>query len=154
MNYRGNKWYKCDLHLHTTASKCFQDRTVTAEQWVDKAIEQELNCVAVTDHNTGAGIDEIKAAAVGKGLIVFPGVEITCDTSKVHLLIIFDTNKSAADIGDFLIKCDIRREDFGEQDAFTSKSIFEVSQIAHNEGALIIPAHIDEYNGLGPNKCF
>jgi len=38
---------------------------------------------------------------------------------------------------------------FGEQNANTIKSIFEVAKIANEVGALIIPAHIDEYNGLG-----
>jgi PHP family Zn ribbon phosphoesterase len=146
MQYKGNRWFKCDFHLHTTASKCFQDDTVTAEQWVKKAIDAGLDCVAVTDHNTGAGITAIQEAAKDTNLIVFPGVEITCDTSKIHLLVLFDVNKSSQDIEDFLIKCDIARDKFGEQDAYTNKSIFEVIDIAEN--SLVIPAHIDEYNGL------
>ena len=43
ITYKGTRWYKCDLHLHTTASLCFQDREVTPEQWVNRAIEQGLN---------------------------------------------------------------------------------------------------------------
>ena len=87
--------FEPDLHLHTIASKCFQDETVTPEQWVDRAIEQGLNCVAITDHNTGTNVDAIKDAARGKNLTVFPGVEITCDTAKVHLLILFDVTKTS-----------------------------------------------------------
>ena len=146
--FKGTRWYKCDLHLHTTASKCFQDRGVTAEQWVNKAIEQRLDCVAVTDHNTGAGIDDIQKAANGKPLVIFPGVEITCDTSKIHLLVLFDVNKTCKDIEDFLSRCEIPREKFGEQDAYTIKNIFDVVSIANSMRGLVIPAHIDEYNGL------
>jgi ABC-type Mn2+/Zn2+ transport system ATPase subunit len=149
IQYKGTRWFKCDLHLHTTASKCFQDRNVTAEQWVARAIEQRLNCVAVTDHNTGEMIDAIKAAAAGKNLTVFPGVEITCDSSKVHLLVLFNIDKGSVEVGDFLVKCNVEREMFGEQNANTIKSIFEVAQIANEVGAIVIPAHIDEYNGLG-----
>lgn len=149
ITYKGTRWYKCDLHLHTTASLCFQDRTVTPQQWVDRAIEQGLNCVAVTDHNTGASIDEIKAVAVGTGLTVFPGVEITCDASKVHLLILFDVSRSSADVRDFLVRADIRADDFGKQNASTVKSVFDIAELAIKDGALVIPAHIDEYNGLG-----
>lgn len=149
IDYKGARWYKCDLHLHTPASKCFQDQTVTAEQWVERAIEQGLNCIAVTDHNTGEMIDEIKLAAQGKELIVFPGVEITCDTSKVHLLILFDKDKGSVEVGDFLVKSNVEREMFGEQNANTVKSIFEILKIAHEVGAIVIPAHVDEYNGLG-----
>lgn len=147
--YKGTRWFKCDFHLHTTASECFEDKTVTAEQWVDRAIEQGLDCVAVTDHNTGSGIDEIKAIADEKGLVVFPGVEITCDTSKIHLLVLFDMDKTSADIRDFLVRADIRAEDFGTQDAISSKSIREIADLANEDGGIVIPAHIDdEYNGL------
>lgn len=149
LEYKGTRWFKCDLHLHTTASACFQDRAVTAEQWVTRAIAQGLNCVAVTDHNTGTSIDEIKAAALSTELVVFPGVEITCDTSKIHLLILFDTSKSSADIRDFLVRADIKADDFGKQDAYTSKSVFDIVELATTDGALVIPAHVDEYNGLG-----
>jgi ABC-type Mn2+/Zn2+ transport system ATPase subunit/Fe-S cluster assembly ATPase SufC len=147
--YKGSRWYKCDLHLHTAASKCFQDQEVTAEQWVDRAIEQGLNSVAVTDHNTGAGIDAIKAAAEGKNLTVFPGVEITCDPSKVHLLILFDVTKTSADIRDFLVRAGIKADDFSKQDAATIESIFAIADLATKDGGIVIPAHIDEYNGLG-----
>lgn len=148
-NYKGNRWFKCDLHLHTPASKCFRDKNVTPKQWVDRAIEVGLDCVAVTDHNTGLSIDEIKTAAEGTELTVFPGVEITCDTSKIHLLILFDVSKSTSDIEDFLIKADIKRKNFGEEEGTTIKNIFDIAELANKDGALVIPAHIDEYSGLG-----
>ena len=77
ISFKGTRWFKCDLHLHSPASKCFEDKTVTPEQWVEKAIEKGLQCVAVTDHNSGEWIDKIKLAAQDKDLFVFPGVEIT-----------------------------------------------------------------------------
>lgn len=147
-DFNGARWYKCDLHLHTTASRCFQDREVTAQQWVDRAIEQGLDCVAVTDHNSANGITEIQEVAKGTNLTIFPGVEITCDTSKVHLLVLFDPSKQANDIRDFLIRCDIDEENFGNQDAKTNKSIIEIADMALKYGAIVIPAHIDEFNGL------
>jgi hypothetical protein len=149
IEYKGTRWYKCDLHLHTTASKCFEDKNVKPEQWVDRAIEQGLNCVAITDHNTGTSIDAIKEAAKDKNLTVFPGVEITCDSAKVHLLILFDVTKTSADIRDFLVRADIKADDFGKQTASTVKSIFDIATLANKDGAIVIPAHIDEYNGLG-----
>lgn len=116
MKYNGTRWHKCDFHLHTTASDCFEDKSVTAEAFVERVIEQGLNCIAITDHNTGAGIKAIQDAALGKDLTIFPGVEITCDTSKVHLLILFDVNKTSTDVEDFLLACDIKRENFGKKD--------------------------------------
>ena len=93
IKYNGTRWHKCDFHLHTIASDCFEDKSVNADAWVARAIEQGLNCVAITDHNTGSGINAIQDAAKDTELTVFPGVEITCDTSKVHLLILFDVRK-------------------------------------------------------------
>ncbi|MDQ3192758.1 MAG: PHP domain-containing protein [Bacteroidota bacterium] len=149
INYKGTRWFKCDLHLHTVASLCFQDRNISSKEWVERAILQGLDCVAVTDHNTSKNIDDIKSAAEGTTLTVFPGVEITCDASKVHLLVLFDVSKTSSDIRDFLVRADVRAEDFGKQNASTVKSIFEIAELASKDGALVIPAHIDEYNGLG-----
>ncbi|MCD9523740.1 hypothetical protein GLP14_13030 [Photobacterium carnosum] len=150
MSYLGIQWYKCDFHLHTTASACFADKVISAEQWVDKAVEAGLDCVAVTDHNTGMMIDQIKEEAEKKGLVVFPGVELTCDTSKIHLLIIFDTSYTSANIDDFLISCGIKRNLFGTSDAYTIKSIFDIIEKVKEETIqpIIIPAHIDEFNGI------
>lgn len=149
ISFKGSRWFKCDLHLHTTASNCFQDRTVTPAQWVQRALDQGLDCVAVTDHNTGNMIDEIKRAAESTQLTVFPGVEITCDTSKVHLLVIFDTTKTTSEVNDFLILCGISREMFADQLASTTQTIFDIAALANEHGAIVIPAHIDEFNGLG-----
>ena len=149
IDYKGGRWLKCDFHLHTPASLCFKEREVTAEQWVDRCLEQKLDCVAVTDHNTGEWIDKIKSVSEQKGLIVFPGVEITCDTAKVHLLILFDRDKNTTYVEDFLIECGITRPEFAQTTACSQKTCLEIADIAAKHGAVVIPAHIDEFNGLG-----
>ncbi|WP_318617635.1 TrlF family AAA-like ATPase [Sporosarcina sp. YIM B06819] len=148
MNFRGNRWYKCDLHLHTPESKCFPDKRVSAEDWVQACLDKGLEVVAVTDHNSGNYIDEIIEAAKGTKLTVFPGVEITCDTSKVHLLILFDKDKRSRDINGFLNYCGITEDKFAEQDATAEGNIYEVAEKANSRGAIVIPAHIDEYSGI------
>lgn len=149
IQYKGARWFKCDLHLHTPASKCFLNQQVTADEWVQACIDSGLHCVAVTDHNTGEWIDKIKTAASGKPLTVLPGVEITCDTSKIHILVIFDSTKTTENISDFLIECGITRDKFAKSDAHSAKTVSEIASIADSKGALVIPAHIDEFNGLG-----
>lgn len=149
IEYVGARWFKCDFHLHTPASLCFKDKQVTAENWVQTCLDQQLDCVAVTDHNTNGWIDAIKEAAQETSLTVFPGVELTCDTCKVHLLIIFDTEKTGQDVYDFLIRCGIKHEDFSSSEAYCKLSCLEVIDLANEAGALVIPAHIDEFNGLG-----
>ena len=149
IHYKGARWYKCDFHMHTPASLCFKDKTVTPEQWINRVKELHLNCVAVTDHNTGEWIDKVKPIAQAEGIVVFPGVEITCDTSKIHLLILFDTDKGTQDVNDFLIRCGINREDFAKSEAHSMKTVLEIAEMANADNAIVIPAHIDEYNGLG-----
>ena len=149
MQYKGLRWFKCDLHLHTPASKCFLDKSVTPAQWVQAAKESKLDCVAVTDHNTGEWIDRIKVECDNEGIILFPGVEVTCDSSKVHLLVLFDRDKNTQYINDFLIECGITRDKFADAGAHSGKNISEITELANKKHGIVIPAHIDEYNGVG-----
>lgn len=75
---------RIDLHLHTTAS----DGRFSPSELVAMALERHLLAIAITDHDTTDGIDEALEAARGTGLIVVPGVEISCDVphQEVHLL--------------------------------------------------------------------
>jgi hypothetical protein len=75
---------RVDLHLHTTAS----DGQFSPSELVAMALERNLLVIAITDHDTTAGIAEALEAARGTGLEVIPGVEISCDVphEEVHLL--------------------------------------------------------------------
>jgi predicted metal-dependent phosphoesterase TrpH len=78
---------RADLHVHTTAS----DGEYTPSQVVALARQAGLAAVAVTDHDTLAGVPEALTAAreMGSAAVeVIPGVEITADLDgrEVHLL--------------------------------------------------------------------
>src|SRR5699024_9592346 len=149
MNLRGNKWFKCDLHIHTSESECFVDDERSAEEWVQACLDKDLDVVAVTDHNSGNNIDSIKKAAEDTNLTVFPGVEITCDSSKVHVLILFDKDKTSQDVNDFLNYCGIESKNFAKTNAHAyQENLMEIVYKANERGAIIIPAHIDEYNSI------
>lgn len=148
----GNKWYKCDLHIHSTASQCFQDKKVTAKEWVEECLNKGLDCVALTDHNTGENIDEYKRVASENGLVFFPGVELTCGENGTHLLVLFDLSAGTNEISDFLTEMGIKREDWATAEACSMKSVLEVIDFAEREGLLVIPAHIDEFNGISSAK--
>lgn len=62
-----------DFHLHTTAS----DGRRTPEQVVEQAVAAGLCRMAVTDHDTVAGVDPARRAAAGRIPLV-PGIEFTC----------------------------------------------------------------------------
>lgn len=146
INYKGNRWYKCDFHLHTPASKCFANQDVTPEEFINKVIEENLDCIAITDHNNCEWIEEIRRVSKDKNIIVFPGVEITCSDSKVHLLVLFDTDCNVRDIEYFLIDSEVKKNVDGE--LYTQKSISDIVKKASKAEALVIPSHIDSFSGL------
>ena len=73
-----------DLHSHTTAS----DGSLMPTELVQRASEQGLALLAVTDHDTTAGCAEAAAAAQALGMGFVPGVELSTEGSpgKCHLL--------------------------------------------------------------------
>src|SRR5271157_3146580 len=89
--YPGARWWKVDFHAHTPASKDWHNTTdpspqPTAEQWLLKYMEAEVDCVVIADHNSGAWVDCLRHAyerlkanppAGFRELHVFPGVEIS-----------------------------------------------------------------------------
>lgn len=83
-----------DLHLHTTAS----DGDFTPSQVVAFARAAKLEAIAVTDHDTFAGVGSALEAAAGSGLTVIPGVEVTAewDGNEVHVLGMFLRSPSPA----------------------------------------------------------
>lgn len=64
---------KTDLHIHTTAS----DGVFAPAEVVRMALSRGLTRIAITDHDTVAGIAEAQEAAAGTGLEVIPGVELS-----------------------------------------------------------------------------
>lgn len=62
-----------DLHMHTTAS----DGRSTPEELVAQAAAKGIRIMAVTDHDTTAGMDRCLAAAREAGITCHVGIEIT-----------------------------------------------------------------------------
>ncbi len=75
---------RCDLHCHSTES----DGTLTPRELVKHAREVGLRSLALTDHDTIAGIEEAKAAGEEYGVRVLSGVEISVEyaSKTVHML--------------------------------------------------------------------
>ena len=73
-----------DLHMHSTAS----DGSQTPTEVVRAAVAAGVGAIALTDHDTVAGIEEAWAAAQGTGLRVVAGVELSAyqGDDEVHLL--------------------------------------------------------------------
>jgi 3',5'-nucleoside bisphosphate phosphatase len=90
-----------DLHLHTTAS----DGRSTPDALVREVVAAGLTTIAVTDHDTIAGVEPVTAAARQAGLRVVAGIEITAVLGErdVHLLGYFIDPAHAA-LAEFLTR--------------------------------------------------
>lgn len=156
------KWWKFDFHNHTPASDDYgkgpdqaQHKQISHKDWLLNYMRQDIDCVAVTDHNSGAWIDPLKQAlqelaseghAEYRPLYLFPGVEITVQ-GNIHILAIFGLDKTTSDI-DSLLGAVRYRATKGKSDGCSECSAVEVIDEIARSGGLAIPAHVDQANGL------
>ena len=154
--FAGARWWKFDFHTHTPASTDFKDRDgMTHESWLKAFMDKEIDCVAITDHNSGEWIDGLKKELAKleenkpnwyRPLYLFPGVEISAN-GGVHILAIFGCDKNKGDI-DGLLGAVGYSGTKGASDAVTDKSITKVvDEIAKWEGLPIL-AHVDQKKGV------
>jgi ABC-type lipoprotein export system ATPase subunit len=164
--YPGSRWWKFDFHTHTPASKdttAWQNaintaEEITAEKWLLKYMAAEIDCLAVTDHNSGEWVNTLKTAYEEmkarslvdengfRALTIFPGGEISAN-GGIHVLAIFDPEKTSSDIDILLGQVDYQGSK-GDSDGVTSKGIAEVIHAIEAAGAIAIPAHADQDKGL------
>lgn len=162
MNYHGAKWWKFDFHTHTPISIDYGKgpnqevlKSRTPREWLLDYMSKEIDCVSVTDHNSGEWIDTLKEEVKlmrnenvegFREITIFPGVEITVH-GNIHLLAIFDPTESSRQISNLLCKCEYTGT-YGDSDDCTTKSFNEVVDIIHQMKGLAIPAHVDTIRGL------
>ena len=157
--HRGAKFLKADLHVHTPASKDwdehntpeFASSNISPEQIVKAALDADLDIIAITDHNSVEWCERIIQAAKGTKLTVLPGFELTARPG-VHLLAIFSPEKPIEELNRLLIKVGIKK--FGVASEMTDEAVennssdYKVIRDLREEGGLVIPAHIDLDSGI------
>lgn len=77
----------CDLHTHSV----FSDGTLTPRQLLQAACDAGLTALALTDHNTVAGLPALLEAAPEFPIEAVPGIEFSVDYrgTELHLLALF-----------------------------------------------------------------
>ena len=151
-DWPGSRWWRVDLHCHSPASYDFRADQASSSPdwigWVEAARDVGLDAVAVTDHNTAAGIDHLKKACelVEKPPALFPGVELTT-ADGCHLLLLMDPARDASHVEDLLSKVEVPVDERGKRD---SRSPLSVEQVLRrcSDNVLVIGAHVNGPRGL------
>lgn len=153
---------RADLHIHSCLSPC-GDLTMSPRTIVKRALQRNLDLIALTDHNTARNVPPFASACRDAGLAALYGCEVT-SSEEVHVLALFADAETAVVFGDemyaSLPPLERDPERWGDQvvvderetivetlSSFligaTTYSMNEIGLRIHERGGLFIPAHID-----------
>lgn len=106
LDYTGVK-LMIDLHTHSTAS----DGTDSPEELVKKAHKEGISALALTDHDTLAGLDEAEEAARGLLPVFIRGCEVSTKTpsGSMHILGLW-LPRQCEEVENFLVDARERRD--------------------------------------------
>jgi hypothetical protein len=170
----GRRWYKVDLHVHSPASRDYEEPHVTYLDWLRKVVEKGIEIVAITDHNTVAGIGAIRRElewlarlneqgrlspeeqqrfdewrALSNQVVVLPGFEFTA-TFGFHILGIFPPDTSIRHLEHVLLdlKVPTAKLDEGSTETGATTDVLGAYRIIHDAGGLVIAAHANSTHGV------
>jgi len=157
-----------DLHIHSALSPCAGD-DMTPNDIVGMALLNELDLIAITDHNSFTNTRAVVNAAqnanesMNKKLIVLPGAEIST-AEEVHVICLFpdlyNSDRFSDEIAPYFSNLPNRHDIFGNQLLFDEKdniidsekrmliaptaiSFDELFHTVNKHNGAFIPAHID-----------
>jgi hypothetical protein len=168
------KWRLMDLHLHTPASKDYQEPDVSYLDILQRSVARGLDIIAFTDHNTVASyrgmreeIDKLELLEqLGRiseselsqlreyrrlldSILVLPGFEFTA-TFGFHILAIFPPEKSVREIEHLLLSLNVPPDqlDDGSVTVGASTDVLTAYRLIDEAGGLVIAAHANSTNGV------
>ncbi len=159
--YPGARWWKFDIHSHTPASSDYGKgaqqadlRKISPKQWLLSFMRVDVDCVAVTDHNSGEWVDRLRDALREleteahpdfRPLCLFPGVEITASTGT-HVLAVLDVDRTSADVARLLGAVKYQGKE-GACDTVAEADPRGVAEAIGKAGGIPILAHVDRPSG-------
>ena len=160
-SYPGARWWKFDFHAHTPASDDYGNgprhaslQQTTPQEWLLGFMRAGVDCVAVTDHNSGEWIDRLIVALAEleqeqhsefRPLHLFPGVEVTAN-GGTHILAVFDPTTGSEGVAMLLGAAGYRGVQGKSEVAAESAPIQVVEAVDKADGISIL-AHVDEPDG-------
>ena len=168
------RWYKADLHLHTPASRDYEEPKITHLDWLKQAVSQGVEIVAITDHNTVAGVAAVRQElewltrleqqgrltedertrlqewrAVGQKVLILPGFEFTA-TFGFHILGIFSPETSVRTLEHLLLTLKVPPEklDIGSTETGATADVLTAYRVIQEAGGIVIAAHANSTHGV------
>ncbi len=154
--------FKADLHIHSILSPC-GDLEMSPQAIVDKAVQQGLDIIAITDHNALLQAPLVQTLGLKSGLTVWCGAEVT-SKEEAHCLALFDNAEAQNLFQNYLdeniLKLPNNPDKFGyqivvdENEEITleypwllisaiDQSIDQIADMVHALNGLFIPAHVN-----------
>jgi hypothetical protein len=163
-----------DLHLHTPASKDYQQPEASYLDILQQAERRGLDIIALTDHNTVRGyrtlIEEFRQLEwlqesgritpeeqyrldeyhrLFEKMLILPGFEFTA-TFGFHILGVFPPGTEIRYLEHLLLDLNIPPEslDFGETNVGASADVLTAYAAIHRAGGIVIAAHANSNHGV------
>ncbi len=154
--------YYYDFHIHSGLSPC-GDNDMSPNNIVNMALLNELDFIAITDHNTVLNAEVILEIAKATDLVVIPGMELET-AEEVHSVCLFPSLDAAKEFNSYvearLPKIKNRVDIYGKQLIFdvedeitaeyefllltaTTIELSEAIEKVESLGGVLIPAHLD-----------
>ncbi len=168
------RWYKVDLHTHTPASNDYEEPRITYLQWLSTARKRGLEVVAITDHNTVAGVAAIRREVewltrlqeenrltseersdleqwhkLANEIIILPGFEFTA-TFGFHILAIYPPDTSVRKLEHTLLRLNVPEDRLtvGSTETGASTDVITAYETIVDSGGIAIAAHANSTNGV------
>ena len=154
--------FRSDLHVHTVLSPCAEVEMIPP-LIVESALDNNIQLIAITDHNSSANFLAVQKAAKDTPLVVLPGIELQT-REEVHTLCLFDDYSQILQFQEIIDRSlpnlQNQPEHFGEQFIVdetgdfirredrllltsTDLSLKEAWQFVTKIRGLFIPAHVN-----------
>ncbi len=168
------RWLKVDLHTHTPASSDYEEPGISYLEWLATARKRGLDIVAITDHNTVAGVDAIRSEIewltrlqqqnrltdversnleqwrkLANEIIVLPGFEFTA-TFGFHILGIYPPETTVRELEHILLRLNVPQDklDAGSTETGASTDVISAYETIVDSGGIAIAAHANSTHGV------
>ncbi len=148
----GARFFRCALQVNPHGYKeqfrgqqAAGNEVSYAKAIVDKAKENDVSVLAITNHNDAKAVTVFQETACGQGITIFPGFELS-SSEGIHILCLYGPETNDENLGRFLGEFGIRQTTASAN--LANKPFEEVLSVVRSQGGIGIAAHVTTNKGL------